>query len=122
MRSTPSVGGETQPIIRMVELLPAPFGPRKPNASPRCRSKSIPSTAVKLPNRLTRPRAWISASSADTHVRLPREPDIPYRIFRRPGITHPRVSLGPDPTVEGGTVSRVTLTTLVTTRERMSAW
>ena len=36
MRSVPAVGGETQPIMRIVELLPAPFGPRKPNASPCC--------------------------------------------------------------------------------------
>ena len=34
MRSVPPLTGETQPIIRIVELLPAPFGPRKPNASP----------------------------------------------------------------------------------------
>ena len=32
--SAPSDGGETQPIIRIVEDLPAPLGPRKPNASP----------------------------------------------------------------------------------------
>ena len=30
----PSLGGETAPIIRIVELLPAPFGPRNPNVSP----------------------------------------------------------------------------------------
>ena len=30
----PPLGGETAPIIRIVELLPAPFGPRKPNVSP----------------------------------------------------------------------------------------
>src|SRR5215470_3814439 len=76
MDSSPALGGDTQPIIRMVEDLPAPFGPRKPNASPRCRSKSIPSTAVKLPNRLTRPRARISGETADTYVRLPGRPDI----------------------------------------------
>ena len=29
--SVPSLTGETQPIIRIVEVLPAPFGPRKPN-------------------------------------------------------------------------------------------
>ena len=29
------MGGETQPIIRIVDDLPAPFGPRNPNASPR---------------------------------------------------------------------------------------
>ena len=62
MVSSPLVGGETQPIIRIVEDLPAPFGPRKPNASPRYRSKSIPSTAVKLPNFLVRPRARTSTS------------------------------------------------------------
>ena len=52
--------GETQPIMRMVDVFPAPFGPRKPNASPRCRSKSIESTATKSPKRFTRSRAWMS--------------------------------------------------------------
>ena len=33
--ASPSVTGETQPIIRIVDDLPAPLGPRKPNASPR---------------------------------------------------------------------------------------
>ena len=32
----PAVTGETQPIMRMVEVLPAPLGPRKPKASPGC--------------------------------------------------------------------------------------
>src|SRR5436190_16387163 len=62
MRSVPAVGGETQPIMRIVELLPAPFGPRNPNASPRCTSKSMPSTATSSPNFFTRPRAWISGA------------------------------------------------------------
>ena len=60
-RSTPSVTGETQPIMRMVELLPAPLGPRKPKASPRRTSKSTASTAVNDPKRLVSPRAWMSA-------------------------------------------------------------
>src|ERR1700730_14379475 len=64
MRSVPAVGGDTQPIIRIVELLPAPFGPRKPNASPRCTSKSTPSTAVSSPNCFTSPRAWINGAPA----------------------------------------------------------
>ena len=59
-RSVPPVTGETQPIMRMVEDLPAPLGPRKPNASPRWTSTSMPSTAVKSPKRFTSPRAWIS--------------------------------------------------------------
>src|SRR5438045_4225545 len=62
--SVPPLGGDTQPIIRIVELLPAPFGPRKPNASPFCTSKSIPSTATRSWKRLTSPRAWTSGSSA----------------------------------------------------------
>ncbi len=57
MVSSPLVGGDTQPTMRMVEDLPAPLGPRKPNASPRGILKSMPSTAVKSPNRLVRPLA-----------------------------------------------------------------
>ena len=30
MLNVPSVTGETQPIMRIVEVFPAPFGPRKP--------------------------------------------------------------------------------------------
>ena len=63
--SVPSVLGETQPIMRMVEVLPAPLGPRKPNASPGATSKSMASTAVKSPKRLVSPRAWISEDSGD---------------------------------------------------------
>src|SRR5688572_23176332 len=59
IRSVPSLTGETQPIIRIVELFPAPFGPRKPNASPCLTSRSMPSTATRSPKRLTSPRAWI---------------------------------------------------------------
>ncbi len=46
-----------QPTIRMVDDLPAPLGPRKPNASPERTSTSMPSTAVNSPNRFTSPRA-----------------------------------------------------------------
>ena len=40
-RSVPPLIGEIALIMRIVEDLPAPFGPRKPNASPRRSSKSI---------------------------------------------------------------------------------
>ena len=46
--SVPPLSGETQPIIRIVEVLPAPLGPRKPNDSPGATSKSMPSTAVNV--------------------------------------------------------------------------
>ena len=55
--------GETHPIIRIVEVLPAPLGPRKPNDSPGATSKSMASTAVNSPNRFVRPRAWMSGAS-----------------------------------------------------------
>src|SRR5213080_81502 len=66
MLSVPSDGGETHPIIRMVELFPAPFGPRNPKASPLCTSKSIPSTATISSKRFTNPRAWMSGVCSET--------------------------------------------------------
>ena len=42
MLSRPPVRGETHAIIRMVDDLPAPFGPRNPNDSPRATSRSMP--------------------------------------------------------------------------------
>jgi hypothetical protein len=43
----PDVTGETHAIIRIVEVFPAPLGPRNPNDSPGATSKSMASTAVK---------------------------------------------------------------------------
>ena len=61
---SPPVTGETQAIMRIVVVLPAPLGPRNPNTSPRCTSKSTPSTATYPPKRLVRPRAEISGRVA----------------------------------------------------------
>jgi len=44
-RSSPPDGRDTQPIIRIVEDLAAPFGPRNAKASPRRTSTSMPPTA-----------------------------------------------------------------------------
>src|SRR5215472_9999909 len=71
MTSSPPLGGDTQPIMRIVEDLPAPFGPRKPNASPRRSSKLMPSTAVNSPNRLVRPAARMRTSGLGTPETLP---------------------------------------------------
>ena len=60
MRSVPAETGDTQAIMRIVLVLPAPLGPRKPKLSPAATSKSMPSTAVNTPKRLVRPRAWMS--------------------------------------------------------------
>ena len=45
----PPVGRRIPAIIRMVVVLPAPFGPSRPNNSPLGTSSEIPSTAVNLP-------------------------------------------------------------------------
>src|SRR5664280_521562 len=55
--SSPPDTGETQAIIRIAEVLPAPFGPRKPKDSPGATSKSMASTAVIPPKRFVSPRA-----------------------------------------------------------------
>ncbi len=60
---SPLVTGDEQAIMRMVLVLPAPFGPRKPNASPVRTSKSTASTAVKSPKRFVSWRAWTRTSS-----------------------------------------------------------
>ena len=74
--------GETQPIIRIVEVLPAPFGPRNPNDSPGATSKSTASTAVKSPNRL------VSAAGMDERGRAGRVGG--GRARRRDGVGHGR--------------------------------
>jgi hypothetical protein len=50
----PEVLGETQAIIFIVEVFPAPFGPRKPNNSPFFTVKLILSTAIISPNFFSR--------------------------------------------------------------------
>ena len=52
--ASPDVGRLNPQNIRIAVVLPAPLAPRKPNISPFSTSNEIPSTAVKLPNRLVR--------------------------------------------------------------------
>src|SRR5690349_16290641 len=77
MRSVPPLGGDTQATIRIVELLPAPFGPRKPNASPLRTATSIPATATDSPNAFVRRRAEIITAAVSPSIRrtLPRGSD-----------------------------------------------
>ena len=49
MRTVPAVGRRIPAIMRSVVVLPAPFGPRKPNSSPLGTSRSSASTAVNDP-------------------------------------------------------------------------
>src|SRR6185369_6774463 len=66
MRTRPEVGLSSPAMIRIVVVLPAPFGPRKPWISPGATSRLTPSTAVKPPYFLTRLSTRIIA--------LPRRP------------------------------------------------
>src|SRR5919199_6169490 len=52
--------GRTRPVsMRMVVVLPAPFGPRKPNTWPAATSSVTSRTATNLPKRLVSPLAWM---------------------------------------------------------------
>src|SRR6266545_3295282 len=81
----PRVGGVRPTMIRMVVVLPAPFGPRKPVTRPGLQAKLTSSTATNSPYFFVRPSTLIMAPT------LPdvRPPDI------RPGFR-------PDPTKVGG--------------------
>ncbi len=52
-RARPDVGASRPRMTRIVVVLPAPFGPRKPVTWPGRTVKLSPSTAVTAPNRLT---------------------------------------------------------------------
>src|SRR5947207_6812686 len=61
----PSVAGMKPVRIRIVVVLPAPLGPRKPRISPRSTRKLTSSTAVKRPYRLV--RCWTSITETPNH-------------------------------------------------------
>src|ERR1700722_14976045 len=73
----PEVGAIRVPRIRTVVVLPAPFGPRKPNTSPRATVNDTSATAVREPKTLVR---WLTsiAAAADSGGRVGLEdaPDI----------------------------------------------
>ena len=50
--SSPEVGGDTAAIIRIVEDLPAPLGPRNPKDSPARTSRSMPADRLHVAVRL----------------------------------------------------------------------
>src|SRR5688572_27341487 len=58
-RTVPAVGRERPAMMRMVVVLPAPFGPRKPKISPAAASRVSRSTAVKSPYLFVRSRISI---------------------------------------------------------------
>src|SRR6185503_8492779 len=64
MNTRPDVGLRRPATTRMLVVLPAPLGPRKPWISPAATSRLTPSTAVKAPYLLTRSSTRIMGASA----------------------------------------------------------
>src|SRR5438067_202219 len=65
--STPEVGSSNPQNIRIVVVLPDPFGPSMPKTSPRCTDNVRPSTATRWPNTFRSARASIAVpAGADT--------------------------------------------------------
>ena len=56
--TVPEVGRMMSSSMRIVVVLPAPLGPRKPNTSPRSISRSRSATAVNSPKRFVSP--WVA--------------------------------------------------------------
>ncbi len=64
-RTSPDVGTTSPISIAIVVVLPAPLPPSNAVVVPRASAKSMPSTAVTLPNAFLRPLTrTVSASSA----------------------------------------------------------
>src|SRR5258708_11648768 len=68
IETVPPDGFRIPAIILNVVVLPAPFGPRKPNSSPRGTERSMLLTAVKLPYRFVRPRSSIMSLALPRRV------------------------------------------------------
>src|SRR6266567_2461081 len=71
MIAVPEVGARKPVIIFIVVDLPAPFGPRKPNTSPRGTVNEMSSTAFSGPKYLTRCR--ISSIAVGPRAFVPTE-------------------------------------------------
>src|SRR4051794_36474614 len=86
----PDVAGTRPVIIRIVVVLPVPFGPRKPVTVPGSRAKDTSSTTVRLPYCLVSPLTLIISGLLGfvpvSRTNLPRTPRSP----RRPTGSNPR--------------------------------
>src|SRR5262245_6851332 len=91
----PDVCCSNPAMTRMLVVLPAPLGPRKPWISPSPTSRLTPSTAVKLPYFFTSSCTWIMRASsrgarpaAAAHLLAPGQGE--GRRARRAGRAHQR--------------------------------
>ena len=72
--TSPRVGRSPPPSMRSSEVLPAPFGPNTTRKPPEGRTTSMPSTAARLANSRTRPRASSRSGASASPGRLTRAP------------------------------------------------
>ena len=70
MLTEPESGRIRSRAIRMVVVLPEPFGPRNPKISPRCSSKETPFTTRRPPNVLTSSHASRAGLAGELDGRL----------------------------------------------------
>jgi hypothetical protein len=73
----PDVGAMSVPRVRTVVVLPAPFGPRKPNTSPGATVNDTSWNAVRLPKRLVSRSTLRAGDSIDPA----RPPDVPLTTY-----------------------------------------
>ena len=64
IRTSPESGRARPTSMRIVVVLPAPFGPRNPNTSPATSSKETSETTSRFPNRFVRP--WADRTTSGT--------------------------------------------------------
>src|SRR3954468_11581924 len=101
MNASPLVGSSRVASMRMVVVLPAPFGPTNPITSPEAKENEMPSTATILPNVLRRLAASKRIArapfrNAEDDARRPP----PSRVFQpvpdeRRRLQHREVHAGP---------------------------
>src|SRR5438132_8890001 len=72
----PPVGRKRPSISRMVVVLPAPFGPRKPKVSPARTEKEALSIPRRRPYRLVSSRASMTTSISGSGRFVPRSGDV----------------------------------------------
>src|SRR3954453_14768142 len=102
--AVPALAGTRPVITRIVVVLPAPFGPRKPVTVPGSRAKDTSSTTVRLPYCLVSPLTLIisgppgfvlmSRTNLPIRPGSPRRPDGQNARPRRSRPRHPKVDPG----------------------------
>src|SRR5512133_571020 len=99
--SSPEVRCSVAPSMRIVVDLPAPLGPRIPNASPCATWKSMPSTAAKSPYVFVSARARITRSANHRStvlrqgLRLAEQPALPVAQAQGAQVAGLRLRLHP---------------------------